>query len=530
MKNRKALWKVLTGLVTLVVFGYVLSTTASAVTTINFSEYPVGTVISTQYSSLGVNFSGSGGTFISEDGANPTAPVLSGNPQFHGSITATFVNPNDPTQTATARNVSFDAGYFDDPASTRVTWFDANGRSLGSQTNSQFGIQRFTIPDTIASFTVEIVSTESAGFAIDNLSFELAATATVQKIQYQSDTGFVDITGTLYVLKGTTVTFKAVPNPSYATWPAGKPTWDGTSGATGSGETNTVTFNTVSKRLNNDLTVTARTTNKDKVTVKVIVYELTGVLTPQDNFTGRSTTRYGLAELVNLSFTAKPAVTAAQAGGLTWKTVNAVGSATTSSNGISIYTAPPEPGTATLKLEVLSGPSKGLGPSYDREIVAPADVETRQTPGTNIGHFQDTCSIAFSLQAFLLPKDVSFDRLGFLEGEAIAVASGYYADLNGEVHQINGPQDVGGCNITTGCKGFEDIAGDTEGRTPPYADGDFLWPIPWQYQVRVDLSPVTFFTANHHQTSDPAGTATIEKARVGPFSKMAPEPTSVVYP
>jgi hypothetical protein len=145
------------------------------VSTLTFSEFPVGTVISNQYASLGVSFSGSGGTFITNDGANPTSPVLSGNPQFTGSITATFVSPTSPSNRATAKNVSFDAGFFDSVGSTTVTWFDVNSNTLGSQNNSTTGIERFTLPGSIGGFTMAINGSEPAGFAIDNLTFEINA-------------------------------------------------------------------------------------------------------------------------------------------------------------------------------------------------------------------------------------------------------------------------------------------------------------------------------------------------------------------
>lgn len=154
--------------------GKITRPASAAVTTITFSEFPIGTFINAQYSPQGVIFTGSGnGPFITPDGANPTSPVLSGDPIFQGSITATFVTPFDPARLATARNVSFDAGFFDSIGSTTVSWFDVNNNLLGSQANTQTGIQRFTIPDNIGVFSIRITSDEAAGYAIDNLSFEI---------------------------------------------------------------------------------------------------------------------------------------------------------------------------------------------------------------------------------------------------------------------------------------------------------------------------------------------------------------------
>ena len=146
--------------------------TAFAPALITFSEYPVGTFITTQYESLGVVFSGSA-PFTTLDRANPTAPVLSGTPLFHGAITVTFVNPDDPTETAVANNVAFHAGYFDAIGSTTITYFDSDGAVVGSVLNTQYGIQHFVAPQGIGGFTISPSSNDPAGFAIDNLAFEV---------------------------------------------------------------------------------------------------------------------------------------------------------------------------------------------------------------------------------------------------------------------------------------------------------------------------------------------------------------------
>lgn len=68
----------------------------------------------------------------------------------------------------------------------------------------------------------------------------------------------------LYVLKGTSIKFKAIPDPANATWPAGKPVWGGTSTATGTGAQVEVSFNTLGEK-----TVTATCNNTKTVTVIV---------------------------------------------------------------------------------------------------------------------------------------------------------------------------------------------------------------------------------------------------------------------
>jgi hypothetical protein len=60
----------------------------------------------------------------------------------------------------------------------------------------------------------------------------------LDRLQYnEMGNGYVDATGTLNVVLGTTVEFKAVPNPATVPWPSGKLVWRGTSGASGTGET-----------------------------------------------------------------------------------------------------------------------------------------------------------------------------------------------------------------------------------------------------------------------------------------------------
>jgi hypothetical protein len=138
--------------------------------TITFSEFADGTAITSQYVDKGVEFGS--GAFITQDGANPTSPVLSGTPKFQGPITATFVTPGDAATAAETRRLTFDAGYFDEVGSTQVTFRDINNASLGTFLNSGTGIRTFTAPAGTHSFTIGGTS-DSAGFAIDNLNYTI---------------------------------------------------------------------------------------------------------------------------------------------------------------------------------------------------------------------------------------------------------------------------------------------------------------------------------------------------------------------
>ena len=95
----------------------------------------------------------------------------------------------------------------------------------------------------------------------------------IDKLQYRrGEDAYQDVTSTLFVEKGGSIDFKAIIKPAGATWPSGKPVWGGTSGASGSGETISVTFNTVSSTTSDYKTVTATCGNT--VTVNVIVFEV----------------------------------------------------------------------------------------------------------------------------------------------------------------------------------------------------------------------------------------------------------------
>lgn len=140
---------------------------------ITFSEFAEGTSVSSQYLDKGVLFaSGAGAPFITPDGSNPTAPVLSGTPRFQGPITATFVSPGDPSVATSTKKLTFDAGYFDQVGSTQVTFLDIHNASLGTFLNTGTGIRVFTAPAGTHSFTIGGTS-DSAGFAIDNLSYTI---------------------------------------------------------------------------------------------------------------------------------------------------------------------------------------------------------------------------------------------------------------------------------------------------------------------------------------------------------------------
>ncbi len=133
-------------------------------------------------------------------------------------------------------------------------------------------------------------------------------------------------------------------------------------------------------------------------------------------------------------------------------------------------------------------------------------------------------SVGFQGHVYLTPTDVSFSNVKFQEGTANAVATGFFASVNGEVHPLGDVLSIANCNINTGCTPGDDTV-DSNDNPPPFSVGDFLWAIPWQYQASGGAF-IAFTTVNHHETADATGLATIEKAGAGPYSKNASDPTS----
>lgn len=137
---------------------------------ITFDELPVGTLITTQYASDGVLFSGIPGPVIANDGANPTSPVLSPGAGFSGTIDIEFVSPADGTSPASVASVAFDVGYLDSLGGVTISTYDIDGNVIDSFATNQLGIQHISLAGPIHRIEV-VTSSDPAGAAIDNLGF-----------------------------------------------------------------------------------------------------------------------------------------------------------------------------------------------------------------------------------------------------------------------------------------------------------------------------------------------------------------------
>lgn len=292
----------------------------------------------------------------------------------------------------------------------------------------------------------------------------------------------------------------------------------------GTGPSITTKWNTIGSQ---SITASCGATSK---TLNLTVVAVNGVLTPDDNFAGRSKTNFGVAELIHLSFASSPSRTAAQLGGLRW--VQTSGPAGTLSNntgnGNADFIAPGTAGAVGLQLVVVSGPNAG-GVVFRTTItiVAPNDAVMIQEPGTSLRHTTGQWGITFYGHFFLRPTNVSFNRITFNEGGGpgvTAVSSGFLTPLDSPVHAVGPDIPVGRGNLANGCQvlGFDTVGhGDLPG---PFSVGDFLWAIPWQFKVGGGAS-TTFTTANHHTTADAAGTAVISKKST-PFTRAVGDPTA----
>jgi hypothetical protein len=137
---------------------------------ITFDEFPVGTLITTQYASDGVLFSGTPGPFISNDAANPTSPVLSPGAGFSGTLDIEFVSPADGTSPASVASVAFDVGYLNSLGGVTISTYDIDGNLIDSFVTNQLGIQHISLTGPIHE--IEVVTTaDPFGAAIDNLGF-----------------------------------------------------------------------------------------------------------------------------------------------------------------------------------------------------------------------------------------------------------------------------------------------------------------------------------------------------------------------
>jgi outer membrane protein OmpA-like peptidoglycan-associated protein len=262
-----------------------------------------------------------------------------------------------------------------------------------------------------------------------------------------------------------------------------------------------------------------------------------GTLTPHDNFAGRSLTRFGVGETVDLGFGSFPARPAADFGGLEWHLASGTGTLTgVTAAGTGTYTAPATASAERLELRVAAGATAGrVVSAHPIAVVEPSAVNMTVVPGTAPDFAgviaAGTWGAGFHANVFVDPKDVSFQGVVFGEGTvAGAVTGSFLSGRAGLVHPANtfGPGHAGNAATGTPVSPPVDNIATAGGVAPTRAFGidfcgvsTFLWAIPWEFSVAGGpRTPFAGgFTANHRIVSSLLCTATIDKAGAGPFCR-----------
>jgi len=264
----------------------------------------------------------------------------------------------------------------------------------------------------------------------------------------------------------------------------------------------------------------------------------TATITPVDPFGGRSLTKFGVGEEIDLGFTANPARTAASFGGLNWAVKS--GPATLVNNpgngGTARVTMGETAGAVVLELRT-AGPAPAVQLTKTLWVVEPSGAVMTRAAGSGISHTNGYANAGFTGVISLRPIEVSFYRCQFREGSATPVATGSLgvtigahaatsestaqrattqselAALAGARHPVMGTW----LNVSTGhsVNGSHVIGTDnvqSAPLAPPFAAGTFNWPIPWLFRVTGSRNEKVFFTATHSEVVNAAGHMTISKA------------------
>ena len=340
----------------------------------------------------------------------------------------------------------------------------------------------------------------------------------------------------MYVLRGTTVTFKAMgaaqqwggqPIPLEKNW-----------AITGEGvtllwatpdHTMQIKFDEVSNDITDFKTVTVKSDDigdQGRI-IKVVVYDLIPVMTPDDNFEGRSETDVGIGETGTFSYTTSPLnqfgapLDASDLGGLKWSRVS--GDFTVDPDfggGTATWVVGTTEEELTSQILIQNGASKNMTVKAKQKSKSPV-AHMIQKPGTTLRHTKNFAGIGFKAYIYLLPYNVSYKNLQFREGECFAEADGFYAGSNGAKHS----QSESWLSILANNRVNATDTVNAGDKAPPFAEGRFVWHIPWKLQLHIPgLTDIVFpdlTIANHIKSSDDEGTTSIRKVNTPTFTKAA---------
>jgi len=369
------------------------------------------------------------------------------------------------------------------------------------------------------------------------------AVVTVGSLQYNDpQNGWTAVPGTMFILAGKKVTFKALPNPSDASFPSGMPVWGGTSGASGTSATTTVGSYTLSTSTSDFKTITATCGNT--VTANAIFFSLNPNPIPLDgSVPNHNPSHIGVGEILVLEYTTSPpGLSGSQIGGTQWAR-SGDGTVTNFGNNNASYTASSYGGGVTLSVKIISGPSTGGLGVCTRQIFAPTlGYEIRQD--NTVYHLQNQASVGFQAYFCISPNDVSFKNVLIRETDCTpSIASGFLSSFAGYYHigGRNGPSVTGWLSL-----GFDTTNNTWEANNtvidqvafhnppdrlnyPPtgYGTGKVTYQIPWVFQVEGGPAGNSSLINSVLQTwtTDNNGAATASKSGVSPVSANAADPT-----
>lgn len=182
----------------------------------------------------------------------------------------------------------------------------------------------------------------------------------VDRLQYRLGPGWFDVpAGPIYVLKGTRVTFRALP--AGGKWGHCKLHWTSAIPMAGRGSVRSLVFSHVARHRGDFQILSARAGTL--LSARVLVYDLEPTMTPVEMFPGRSMNDFGLGEDVRLGIKVTPFLPVQKIGRLGWATTGFPGTAAIQDagrpDGKAILSLGFDDVGYTIRLSVMSGPSRG---------------------------------------------------------------------------------------------------------------------------------------------------------------------------
>jgi hypothetical protein len=236
--------------------------------------------------------------------------------------------------------------------------------------------------------------------------------------------------------------------------------------------------------------VVTATCDQSSRSVRVRVVTLTSQ-TVATTPTNRSRLTIGVAEEVVLTSNPSTPVTWTVAGG---------GTVSPASGTSTTFTAGETATTSTITATFAGGGTCEI----TFTVIAPNGV---MMTAASFLHLQGTASAGFIANPIkILPATVSFYRIEVQEGVAVGVGTGYYAGFNGIGH-VRGPfLSVRQDNVVNG----NDTVCSSNGQ-PPFAVGQFSWPIPWEYRSLGATTLRQIAIVEHLQVATATGRVTMSK-------------------